>query len=139
MISEYTIQVTRRYGEFIASIPELCLAVKGRTPQEAISAILQSEEAALKTLEEQGVPLPPAAHLIDPFPKLTRWIARNFSFFARVAIGYVFVVCITMLLLAIAAPSVRSRVEDYVLSQKASTDAGKVLSKFGVSLCLEKP
>ncbi len=137
--SGYTIQVTRKGNECVASIPELCIAGKGTTPLEALSVALQIEQATLKTIEDRGTHLPPAGGLIDPFPRVTRSVRRYFAFIAKIAVGYILVVCITAVLAAIAFPSVRSQAEQYLFSKDAATDAGKVFSRLGVSLCLQNP
>jgi len=111
---------------------------KGATPQEALLRALQAEENVLLTYEKQKISLPPPAHRFDPLPKVTRWITKYFPFFAKVFVGYLFVVCLTSMLLLIAFPSVQSRVETYILGGKAGTHSEKVLSKLGISLCLEK-
>lgn len=136
---EYTIQVTRKGSECVASIPELCIAEKGDTPQEALAAVLQVEAKVRETIEKQGMPLPPVGNPVDPFPGITRLAKRNISFFTKLAIGYVLVVCMTVVLLAIVYPSARSRVEQYLVSQDAATDARKVFSRLGVAVCLENP
>jgi hypothetical protein len=135
--SEYSILLTRKGSECVASIPELCIAEKGTTPQEALSAALRVETEIRETIEGKGMPLPPASDRIDPFPGVTRLARRHFPFLAKIAIGYVLVVCMTAVSLALVFPSVRSRAEPYLTSKDLATDVRKVLSRFGVTLCLE--
>lgn len=132
------IQVTRKDSNCVASIPELCIAEKGATPEEALSAALQAEEEVKKTIKNAGVPLPPAGDAINSFPKTTQLIKKSFPFFAKVAIGYVLVACLTTTFLAIIFPSARSRIEEYVISKHAAADVEKALSKLGISICTEK-
>lgn len=139
MKCHYVIQITRNCDEFIASIPELCIAENGATPQEALSAALQAEERARKSLGEKKISLPPNAALLDPFPKVTRWIARKIPFFAKVVVGYVLVLCLTAALFIIVFPTLRAKVENYVVSGNAAISVEKVFSKLGISSCLEKP
>lgn len=139
MISEYTIRVTRNGGECVAGISELCIAEKGVTPQEAVLAVLRAEKNALETLERDGIPLPPFADHLDPFPRVTLRIVKCFPFIAKVVVGYVLAAGVTAALLAVIFPSVRTKAENYILSENAAADAGKVLSRLGISLCLEKP
>lgn len=134
---EYSILLTRKGSACIASIPELCIVGKGATPQEALSAALLGEAEVLKTMREQGVPVPPPGDRIDPFPGIARLAGRHFPFLAKIAVGYVLVLCLTAVLLALVVPSVRARAEQYLAGKDVATDVRKILSRLGVTVCLE--
>lgn len=135
--SEYSVLVTRKGSECVASIPELCIAEKGTTPQEALSAALRVETKVRETIEGRGMPLPPAGDRINPFPGVTQLVRRHFPFLAKIAVGYVLVLCLTAVLLALVVPSVRSRAEHYLTSKDVITDVRKVLTRLGVTVCLD--
>ena len=83
------------------------------------------------------MPLPPSADRLNPFPGITRSASRYFPFVAKIAIGYVLVVCMTAVLLLVLYPSARLRAEQYLASNRVAADAGKVFAKLGISLCLQ--
>lgn len=134
---EYSILLTRKGSECVASIPELCMAEKGATPQEALSAALRSEAKILKVMEERGMPVPPAGDRIGPFPGVARVARRHFPFLAKIEVGYVLVLCLTAVLLALVFPSVRSRAEQYLTGKDVVTDVRKILTRLGITVCLE--
>lgn len=139
--SNYKVQVLRVGDGCEASIAELCIAERRNTPLEALAAALKVEEEAIQTLERQGMSRPPLADETDPFPKVSQLLAKHFTFLAKIAIGYLLVICLTALGLAIVYPTVsstlRMRVSEYVGSQDAAVDFRKVLSRLGVGLCRE--
>lgn len=135
--SAYTIHVTCERGECLASIPELCIAEKGATPQDALSAALRVEMKIRETIQDRGEELPPQGDLIVPFPRFTRWVGNHIVFFRQVVIGYVLVACITAALLIVFFPSARSLAEQNLKSKDFATDVRKALSLLGVAICLE--
>ena len=136
--SEYVIQVIRSGGECIASIPDLCIAEKRATPEEALTAALEAEAVVRKTIEAQGAHLPLPGNRIDPLPQVARFAQRHLPFIAKVAAGYVLVVCMTAILLGLVTPSIRLRAQQYVTSHDIAADVGRILSRIGVAVCLEK-
>lgn len=138
MIPEYEIRVVRKASECVAGIAELGVFGKGKTSEEALLAVLRAEKTAKEALQASGIPLPPAACSLDPLPKLTRWISKHISFFAKLIIGYMFVICITVVAFLVILPSMRSKAENYILNGNAAVDVEKVMSRLGVSLCLKK-
>lgn len=136
--SEHAIQLIRKGGECIASIPDLCISEKGATPQEALSAALEAEVEVLKAIEAQGVHSPLPVSRIDPLPRVTRFVQKHFPFVAKIAAGYILVVLMTAVLLGLVIPSIRLRAQQYVTSHDIAADVGRFLSKIGVAVCLEK-
>ena len=136
--SEHAIQLIRKGGECIASIPDLCISEKGATPQEALLAALEAEAVVREAIETQGIHLPLPGNRIDPLPQVTRFAQRHFPFIAKIAAGYVLVVCMTAILLALVIPSIRLRAQQYVTSHDIAADVGRILSRIGVAVCLEK-
>lgn len=103
---EYSCLVTRRAGEWVASIPELCVLETRSTAEEALSAALRSEAEVRSAMEREGIPSPPSADAEPPLARLTEFFRRHRSFVARLAVGYVLVLGITAFLVgAIAQPA----------------------------------
>lgn len=132
---EYSILLTRDGGACVASIPELCIAEKRPTPQEALAAVLQAELEARKNLDGGSVQLPPSANRIDPFPAVTRSAQKYLAFFKQVLIGYVMVACITVAVFVLVFPAVRSHVSQQLKNRDLAADTKKVLTKLGVAVC----
>lgn len=132
---EYSILLSRSGGACVASIPELCIAEKRATAQEALGAALLAETETRKALRDKGEPLPPAGGRIDPLPGASRSAGRFLTFFKQILLGYAVVAVITAALLALAYPSVRSRIEQQLNSRDLAADTGKILSRLGISVC----
>jgi predicted RNase H-like HicB family nuclease len=64
-VRDYHINVSfsEEDGGYIADIPDLeaCSAF-GRTPQEAVEAVVAARDAWLSTAEEEGLPIPEARY-----------------------------------------------------------------------------
>lgn len=134
----YSIHLDFEGGDCVASIAELALAERGATPEQALAAVLRAQAASCRALEAAGTPLPPPAGKLDPAPGVTRSARRAGAFLGRVLAGYAAVALVTLLVLAMAAPYVRARVEQYVGGGAAATDVTRLLSRLGVVACAER-
>jgi len=132
---EYVIEVSRERGRVTASIPELCIRETKATPQEAMLAILDAEKEAIHNLQIRGVTLPPARDDVSIKSVFERLVSNFLPFFTKLAIGYFVVLCMTIILFAVALPSVRSQTEQYLRNKDISTDVRKVFSRFGIEVC----
>ena len=137
--SQYTICVTRKGSGCVASIAELCIAEAGTTPQDALASALRVEAEMRARIESEGGALPPPGGPADPAPGLARALGRQAVFARQVLIGYAIAAAVTVALLVLALPPARSRVEQYLAGKDAAADTGKLLSRLGIALCVQKP
>ena len=132
---EYVIEVSRERGRVTASIPELCIRETKATPQEAMLAILDAEKEAIHNLQIRGVTLPPARDDVSKKSVFERLVSKLLPFLTKLVIGYVVALCMTLILFAVALPSVRSQTEQYLLNNDVATDVRKVFSRLGIEVC----
>ena len=132
---EYVIEVSRERGRVTASIPELCIRETKATTQEAMLAILDAEKEAIHNLQIRGATLPPSREDVSIKSVFERLVSKFLPFLTKLAIGYVVVLCMTIILLAVALPSVRSQTEQYFRHKDISTDVRKVFSRLGIEVC----
>lgn len=133
---EYTIHLTRTGGGSVASIAELGLVINASTPDAALAGILNAEREAREAMVARGLAPPPVIGGIDPFPGVSGFLRRHSPFLAKVAAGYVFVLFLTGLLLALIAPLARARAVRYYSSGNAAAGVKKVLPGLGINACV---
>ena len=135
--SSYVIHVSREASRSIASIPELCIAEIGATPEEAMLKVLRAESDAKKAFLLAVGAVPPSSERIDPFPRFSKNFTSYFSVLKKILFGYFVCFCLTALIFLMAFPSARTKVEQYLTSKELSTGVRAALAKAGVAACLE--
>lgn len=137
--SAYAVHLTRRPGECVASIPELCISETEATPQEALASALLVEADMRRRIEAEGGALPPVARPAGGIAGIGGAARRHWAFARQVAFGYAIVACISIILLALVLPSAHSRVEQYLVGTEAAADARKIFTRLGIAACLPNP
>jgi hypothetical protein len=133
----YTILLTRRGGECIASIPELCIAERAADSITALAAALKAEADVLRDCETRALPLPPVKESLDPFQAVSRFAQRHIGFVAKVVAGYVLVLCLAAATLVLIYPAARSSVDQYIASKDIPALISKAKTKLGIVACSE--
>ncbi len=133
--ADYSIYIARSGGTFVAGIPELNIAESAASEQEALSAALLKEAEVLHRLADKGIKPPSKRGLIDNAAKLYPLISTCLTFAKKVVAGYLLVVLMTGVFVAIIMPELKPRVMQYVLSNEAAVDTQRLLTRLGIGIC----
>jgi len=130
----YPITILKRDNEFVASIAELAISVKGPTYAETLEICIAKKDETIEMLNKKKIPLPEIIDL-EGFQFFNIKTTKKISTFIVKSIASSLILLITLLLLIIMlSPFFKS----YLNSSNAQNHFNKISNKFGISFCLEK-
>jgi len=133
----YTIHLSRREGQCIASIPELCITGEASNPEEALANVMLAESEALEKLRSSGLSLPPSVDLIHPLPKVRELLMKATCFFGKVAAAFIIFLVLSAAVAAMIYPTFNERARTYLYSTASNEHMHKMLKHLGISVCIE--
>jgi hypothetical protein len=128
----YTLQLKRRSGHCVATIPDLCISEEAASPELALANVLFKEGEVIEKLQVDGIPMPLPFDKPLSYPRIRETLYKAAGYFWKWAVVYFIFLFLSAIIAAIIFPSVISTGRNYILSPASKLHTQKLLKHLGI-------